>query len=1081
MADIVTASFHKNRRTTLERIEKYISDVYFTDANLRGKLYPSSKPIEKIWHWALPGGEGKWEKFPFSSIVGQNFTPTKVGESFGPTWSTHWFKLEVMIPENWMGQEVWLRWKSQSEAMVWSESGSPLQGLSTGVEKQMRSGYRISECWKPTERRLPLVYYIEMSCNNMFGAGKNGMINPPDENKTFTLEMAEICTLDKQVRKLLLDLDVLHGMAKKLEEDPRGYEALYCANQMINYIVNGNKSLASRIADNFFAKRNGERAHTLAVMGHCHIDSAWLWPYSETKRKCARSWSSTLQLMKDYPEMKFVCSQAQQFEWVKMYYPELYARIKIRVQEGRFIPVGGTWVEMDGLIPSGESFMRQFLYGQRFFQKEFGLKCKEFWLPDTFGYSAQFPQICKLFGINRFLTQKLSWNLVNRFPHHNFLWEGLDGSTVLAHFPPGDSYEMDVTVDEAVRTVKNLEDKGRVTTSAFLYGFGDGGGGPTSDMLERARRLSDVDGCPRMEHMSPSEFFQRLEKDQRNLCRWVGELYLELHNGTYTSQAKTKKQNRECEFALREAEMLLAVTTIRGLLRNSEGYRYQAELGEAWKKVLLNQFHDVIPGSSIGIVYRDSDVLYQEALKFAKGIKNFCLDVLCKGNSSEGENEMSVINTLPWPVKKVINVSKEILEEPSQKRIRLEEETMQPASTGGHYVAVKAQGIGYSKLNVTHAAPVEVGFKDNKFILRNSFIEAVITRYGTVENLRLAGGDARDVFAVDHQDGVKYGNKINLYDDIPLYWDAWDTMDYHLETEQHLNHEGVQLVQEMEIVESGPLLVKLRWHMKISEHSSLRQDIELTAVNPYLTFNTYVDWHEKHKFLKVSFDTGLHAKKATFDSQFGHVERPTHSNTTWDSAKFEVCGHKWADISEHNFGVAVLNDSKYGWTCKGSKLSLSLLRSPKAPDDKCDMGAHTFKYALMPHDGSFQKAQVQKKAYEFNTDLIVTPSQSLNVKADTWFNLEGEGAMIEAVKLSEDNGNVVVRIYEMNGGRSTVRLRITAHPPPASAQLCNGLEEPIAPLVLVKSHPSSGTEAYVCDLHLTPFKIVNVLLIYARQ
>ncbi|XP_045117159.1 alpha-mannosidase 2C1-like isoform X2 [Portunus trituberculatus] len=1073
----VTASQHKHWRTTQERVEKYISDNSFKDVNLRGKLYPKAKEVDRLYHWELPLGEKTWENWTFKSITIQDFKPIKTGMAFGPLWSTHWFKVEVNIPEDWIQQEVWLHWVSQGEAMLWSAKGEPLQGFSPGgvhlsplkgakrtgplEPDQSRTDYMLSLCWSGSQETQ--IFYIEMACCGMFGAGADGMISPPDEDSVFQLEAVEVSTRDKLVYKLLTDIDVLHDMTVSLgSNDLRAHQALYAANHMINTIISGNYSQASQIADTFFGKRNGDLAHTVAMIGNCHIDSAWLWPYSETKRKCARSWSSTVLLLEEYPEMKFACSQAQQFSWVKLHYPKLYDKISLLVKAKRFIPVGGTWVEMDGLIPSGESFMRQFLYGQLFFKREFGALCKEFWLPDTFGYSAQFPQICKNFGITRFLTQKMSWSLFNKFPHHNFIWEGLDGSTILAHFPPGDSYELRVRVKEAVRTINNLQDKGRVSTSAFLYGHGDGGGGPTRNMLERSRRLRDVDGCPRMEHMSPSAFFERLETEQHNLCRWVGELYLELHNGTYTSQARTKKQNRICEFSLRNTEIFLAVVAVKGKMKKEELLRHQDKLHDAWEKVLLNQFHDVIPGTSIGLVYHDADRLYKEALASTEEVQRACRPFLFEDPGKKKNGEMVVINTLPWPMRQVMIVEEE----------GTQGEVQQSAGEGQYYVAVEAPGIGWSKLSTPLTPPkVTVSLTNNCYILENQYMKVQVNRFGQVESLMVAG-ESQDVFRREGTHAGQ-GNQLVLFDDVPLYWDAWDTMDYHLETGRVLNvKESGCEVNEVEVVQSGPLVVRLKWALKISEVSSITQEIELSAVSPYLVFRCKVDWHESHKFLKVLFNTALLARTAAFDSQFGFVERATHCNTSWDSAKFEVCGHKWADLSELSLGMAVLNDCKYGWTARGSTLMLSLLRSPKAPDAKCDMGQHTFSYALMPHKGCGDKTRVQRCAYEFNSNLALL-STSVSHDSEVWFSLAGSGAMIEAVKLAEDkSGDVVVRLYETLGGTTSARLKVPRQP--QRVCLCNGLEEPMSDLSL---EVGQDDEVFV-DLTLSPFKIANIRITY---
>lgn len=1112
MEQSVVASCHKHRRTTLERIEKYISHNQFKDVNLRSRLFPAAKVVDRLLHWAVPGSRGSWEEWPFRKVVTQDFQPVAAGQSFGPLWSTHWFRVEVDVPASWAGEEVWLHWVSQAEALLWTKDGEPMQGFSPGGRHlsplqgatctgdsepdQSRTDYLLHKRWDGLVHTL--VLYVEMACCGMFGGGKDGMISPSDKDRTFAVEAVEVSTRDRKVFKLLTDLEVLHDLASTLPlEDPRGHQALHTANHIVNAIVKDNLREASELADSFFAKGNGGLAHTLALIGNCHIDTAWLWPYSETKRKCARSWSSTLALMEEYPELKFACSQAQQLSWVKTHYPGLFERIRQQVDEGRFIPVGGTWVEMDGLIPSGESFMRQFLYGQQFFMKEFGVKCQEFWLPDTFGYSAQFPQICKHFGISRFLTQKLSWSLLNKFPHHNFLWEGLDGSTILAHFPPGDSYELRVRVKEALHTVTNLQDKGRVSTSAFLYGHGDGGGGPTRPMLERSRRLRDVDGCPKMEHMSPSDFFDRLESERHNLCRWVGELYLELHNGTYTSQAKTKRQNRACEWALRDAELLLAVASLMRVIQKKDTLERQAQLGEAWRKVLLNQFHDVIPGTSIGAVYEDSDRLYQEAMDAAEGVRSYCCNLLFKGEGREG---LMALNTFPWEVTEVVVVDEDHLleidvqEQPCEKAGRLQDKFIQSTGqVGKYYVAVVAPGIGWSRQFMPLMnPPVTVSLENNVFKLANDFIKAEINMEGQVKSLSL-NGDTRDIFkrfkvvgkAEEPLEGsLRWstkgrGNQVVLFDDIPLYWDAWDVMDYHLETGKVLNEgESGHVDQKVELVESGPLMAKLKWTLKISERSTLVQEISLSATSSYLEFKCHVNWNENRKCLKVAFDTALVARIASFDTQFGFVERPTHTNTSWDAAKFEVCGHKWADLSEPNLGIAVLSDCKYGWTARGGMLMLSLLRSPKAPDAECDMGTHTFAYALMPHRGSGDRAKVQQRAYEFNKPLSVFPTTS-DIVRKMFFSLEGDGAMIEAVKLAEDgSGDVVVRVHETLGNSTRVKLRLPDELKLKEVFLCDGLEEPVEQVPLEK--PAKNYSAYP-ELSLSPFKIVTVRLCYSSK
>ncbi|KAK3887441.1 hypothetical protein Pcinc_008444 [Petrolisthes cinctipes] len=985
----VQASIHKNLKTTLPRLYNYIASTRFREVNLVDRLYPESTPVE-LSHWALPGGSGAWEEWTFAEIIAQTFTPISLGSSYGPTWTTHWFRLVFSIPDEWAGSEVRLRWGSNSEAAVWSDSGVILQGLSTGDQGALRTDYIITTNHQ-TGQPGPYTLYVEMAVNKLLGASEGDLIDPPSTDLYYTLSRAEVVRVDSLVYKLTRDIEVLHQLAEQLvdQADQRGYQALYTANQMVNSIIAGQDSVASTLADEYFSKGNGSRAHTLAAIGNCHIDSAWLWPYTETKRKVARSFSSQLALMDRYPEHIFVASQAQQWQWCKQYYPELWTRVLAKVAEGRFLPVGGTWVEMDGNIPSGESFIRQFLMGQTFYQRELGITCKEFWLPDTFGYSAQIPALMNHMDLKRFLTQKMSWSLVNKFPNHNFTWEGIDGSTVLAHFPPGDSYHMNFTVEEAVRTEKNLQDKGRASTSAFLFGYGDGGGGPTQDMLERARRLADTDGCPKATMMTPDQLFTQLESEQHNFCRWVGELYLELHNGTYTTHAAMKRLCRRAELELRDAELLLsqtiAVLGVAGastLLQES-----QATLESAWQKVLLNQFHDVLPGSGIGIIYPEAQTLYQQAIQAANTVRD---------------------NTVS---------------------------------------AIFAQD-------------------DVNFTIENGLIRAEIDSYGRITSLKTTG-DERNVF--QPPSGVSsgkllYGNQIVLYDDEPLYWDAWDVMDYHLETGRVLNDPtSGYIINNPVVVENNPLLCSVRWGVTFGS-STFSQDIQLTADSPYLAFVTSVSWGENRKILKAVHSTSLYTTKATFDVQFGHLERPTHMNTSWDMARYEVCGHKWADLSEPDWGVAVLNDSKYGWMARGSTLALSLLRSPKAPDDTADMGDHTFKYALFPHLGSPGKAGVVQRAYEFNTPILTIQASS-DRGVETWVGVQGEGAVLHTVKPAEDrSGEVILRLYECKGTRSKITLALQW--PVTAVKECNGMEVAGADVPFV-----SDTGITSVDLSFTPFSI----------
>uniref|UniRef100_A0A8C3LKI4 Alpha-mannosidase 2C1 n=1 Tax=Chrysolophus pictus TaxID=9089 RepID=A0A8C3LKI4_CHRPC len=1028
------AAMLKHRRTALERVEKFVSATYFTDCNLRGRLYGDSCAPTSLSCFQTP------RRIPYSEAVVQEFRPAKVGDTFGPTWETCWFRVELSIPPAWAGQEVHFVWESDGEGMVWRDA-QPVQGLTKEGEK---TSYILTSSLKETEPHS-LTLYVELACNGLFGAGKGSMIAPPDPDRKFTLSKAELVVFNRDVYELLVDLEILLDMAQLLgEENQRSFQALYAANQIVNVCDVKDPSTfpaAQELAAAIFSQRNGESQHTIHAMGHCHIDSAWLWPYEETIRKCARSWVTVIRLMEHNPELTFACSQAQQFEWVRSWYPGLYAQIQDYVAKGQFIPVGGTWVEMDGNLPSGESMVRQFLQGQRFFQQQFGQICSEFWLPDTFGYSAQLPQLMCGCGIKRFLTQKLSWNLVNTFPHHTFFWEGIDGSRVLTHFPPGDSYGMHGRVEEMLKTVKNNRDKGRVNHSAVLFGFGDGGGGPTQNMLDRMKRMSDTDGLPRIQFSTPDHFFSVLEKESSQLCTWVGELFLELHNGTYTTQAQIKKGNRECERILHDVEVLSTLAVAQ-----SGTFQYPAsQLQQLWRLLLLNQFHDVLPGSCIQLVVRDALKYYAEIRRAGTRLQEEAVQSLCGELlqlKSGGAESTLVLNTLPWERTEVISRT-------------------EPDGTEA-LALVTAPSMGYAVVRESLLPPqpvVVIKQEDGSITMKNGLIAVCLDAMGRLTSLRLMNSERESV-----AEGCR-ANQFAIFDDVPLYWDAWDVMDYHLETRKPVT----TLLKPLEITLAGGLRGSTSFSLQVGESSTLTQEIILDAMCPYICFKTQVDWKESHKFLKVEFPVQVRSTNATYEIQFGHLQRPTHWNTSWDWARFEVWAHKWMDLSEHGFGVAVLNDCKYGASAHRNVLSLSLLRAPKSPDASADIAHHQFTYAVMPHQGSFQDAGVIQCAYNLNFPLHTVPASSAPSPAWSAFSLSSPAVVLETVKQAEDRPEaVVVRLYEAHG--STVVTWLQTSLPIKEAMLCDLLERPTA-----KGH--LPLEQQGMKLSFTPFQVLSILLV----
>lgn len=597
------------------RIEPFYKPGQYEKVNLLANLYNarySGKPNVQLSVWDAPGQE----RPTFDEATSQKFRETEIGASFGPSWSTHWFKVVLTVPEEIADDELLeLHWDANNEGLVWTENGKPLQGLTGGGE---RIEWVIPSSFMDGKEHT---IYIEMACNGMFGNAPDGStsIAPPDPNRFFTLSKADIVSVNYQARMLHIDMWEIGDAARELPENSAEQNhALSVAMKIIDtFQVDDQQSilecrkLAREIVgpdvDSHRVYETGKDPVVFGI-GNCHIDTCWLWPWAETKRKVVRSWSNQCDLLDRYPEATFAASQAQQFKWLKQYYPEAYERVKKKVGEGQFIPIGGSWVEHDTNMPSGESLVRQFFYGQRLFESEFGARCRTFWLPDTFGYSSQLPQLCRLAGMDRFLTQKLSWNNINNFPHTTFMWVSPDGSQVVCHMPPSETYTAEANFGDIKRSISQHKTMRVDSSSLLLFGKGDGGGGPTWQQFEKLRRCAGISntvgGIPKVKlGHTVDDFFDRLAPKASEFPTWYGELYFELHRGTYTTQANNKYYNRKSEVMLRDIEQLATIASIK-----DKSYKYPTEeIDTMWEAVLLCQFHDCLPGSCIEMCYDDSD------------------------------------------------------------------------------------------------------------------------------------------------------------------------------------------------------------------------------------------------------------------------------------------------------------------------------------------------------------------------------------------------------------------------------------------------------------------------------------------
>lgn len=1019
----------KHPELTLQRIQ-----LFATQRGLAGKLYTHSAPV-KLAVYHAP------DRITYDEAMKGDYQPAQVGEQYGPFWSTHWFRVEIDVPTAWAGKEVHFLWDSSSEATVW-ENGSPMQGLtgsgnSWGTPGAIRPEYILTRSAKGGES---LVLYVEMAINNLFGLGV--VLDPARLAQIGILRQAEIAVFDREAWDLLWDFRVIADMAQHLPaKTPRGGQALYTANEMVNRIDVNDRSTwqhARDCAKEFFSAKNGGGQLNLSAIGHAHIDTAWLWPLAETRRKCTRTFSTAVRYMDDYPNYRFSCSQAQQLEWMKEMHPDLFERIKEKVKTGQFVIVGGSWVEPDCNLPSGEALVRQFLYGQRFFQREFGITCNEFWEPDVFGYSAALPQILRKAGIRNFLTIKLSWNQFNKLSSHTFWWEGLDGSKVLTHFPPADTYNSMANVEEVLYSMTNYKDLDRSKEAYLLFGYGDGGGGPTREMLEQVSRMKDVDGLPRVEMRPADEFFNRLEKDAKDLTTWVGELYFELHRGTYTTQANNKRNNRLSEFMLHDVEFLSAVA------HAVCGYEYpKDELDRLWKLVLTSQFHDIIPGSSIQMVYEDSNLHYADVLGSGGALRNQAAVALLGKPEPEGEN-ICALNTTG--VERA-----EVVELPNGAP------GAQVSTNGKSLVVASAPAYGYSvfKPETSAQQQVRVVESDETITLENDFARAVFRRSGALISLFDKRANRESI------EPGKRGNLLTLFDDQPNNWDAWDVDIFHLEKRTEIAG-----AKSCVVTEQGPLRAAIAFEYEISPNSSVTQVVTLTAISARLDFNTEVEWHEQHKFLKVEFPFNVRALDATYEIQFGHLRRPTHFNTSWDWARFEVVAHRWADLSDPDFGVALLNDSKYGYATHGNVMRLSLLRAPTSPDPTADQGHHMFRYALLPHAGAVQNAGVIEEGYRFNVPLQLTPTAG-EPASRSFFSVDNPSVILDTVKKAEDSDDIIVRLYEARGTQGAARLRTTL--PVKSAARVNLLEAE-------EDGPAPAFEDGELSFNYKPFELISFKL-----
>lgn len=1002
--------------------------MFFTDRKLEARLYELASyryrdiiPFESLFAKEDTAGVSNPE-IPTSDAC---WDLMAVGERWSGRDRYLWLRKTMSVPKAWEGKKIVGIFdfgstgggnNSGFESMLYIE-GKPYQGVdSNHKEAFFDSNY--------AGKDLELVFRL--------WSGLEGGGNPtPQEHR---INRADLAWLDEKVDDLFFMTRVILETLKVLNEFdpvvPQLRMALDKAYKLIDWSYPGSEAFyesvhaADDLLNELIDSMDKNSLVKVKCVGHTHIDVAWLWRLKHTREKCARSFSTVLRLMEQYPEYTFLQTQPQLYEYIKEDHPEMFEKIKAKVKEGNWEADGGMWVEADCNLTSGESLTRQILVGGKFFREELGQEIKYLWLPDVFGYSWALPQILKKSGIPMFMTTKISWNQYNRMPHDTFKWRGMDGSEVLTHFitapepwsQPGSwfyTYNGHLTPKIVKGVYDAYSDKNLTDELLISFGYGDGGGGVNRDMLEYRRRVDKMPGLPSLETSKAADYFKGLREKVENtdeyVHTWDGELYLEYHRGTYTSQAYNKKMNRYLENYYRNVEWLTAMDAInKGDIKEAK----QDELTEGWKIILTHQFHDIIPGSSINEVYKDSHVNYEKAEAIAKAIEQSVFTNIIGAE----ESTWTVINNTNWGRSDYAH----IVTEAKGQFVDEAGNVLKAQETHNGYVVYvdNIPAMGWKVIKLVDNTLNSVENNKNVFtfadgIIETPFYHVELNEAGHMTSLVDKKAD-RQVLAK----GAK-ANVIQMFEDKPLAHEAWDIDIYYQEKMREVTD-----LTRMEVTEKGPLhmVVRLEWNYM---NTKIKQDMTFYVEDKRIDFKTWVDFRERKQLMKVAFPVDIRSTYATYDVQYGNVQRPTHWNTSWDWARFETVAHKWVDLSERNYGVSLMNDCKYGHDIKNNVIRLTLLKSATHPDTEQDQGEHEFTYSLLPHEGSWVDADTEIRAYYLNNPLKVEAGKA---KEDVYsfLNIDNKYIEVDAVKRSEDGKTLVIRCHEYTGGKQKATITLDA-------------------------------------------------------
>ena len=970
----------KETEILIARIEKWY-------AQLPNNFVYDKIPFQAKFGWSK-------EKVLFKDRLTLDYKPIKEGDEWGSKWESAWFHLTADIPPDWKGRQIASDLDFSGEGLVYDNKGNEIQGITNGA------------IWDPNFRRTRVIFdkniisdlkielWVEAAANSLFGVFTDPDVkeDSPKKHGWFDakVEKMKVGIFDEELWHLYLDVRILIGLIKHLDKKSvQRSRIIRSLNNAINAFGNTKKKVkdARQCLKTELEKRASDSDLKVSAIGHAHIDTGWLWPVKETIRKCARTFSTQLDIIDKYPDYIFGASQPQHYQFMKDYYPEIFERIKKAVKKGQWELQGGMWVEADCNLISGESMVRQLIHGKNFFKDEFGIEVDNLWLPDVFGYSAALPQILKKSGVNYFLTQKLSWSQFNEFPHHTFNWRGIDGTEILTHFPPENTYNSELDTQFLVPAQDHFKEKAYLDEFISLFGVGDGGGGPKPENIELGRRMASLESSPKVSFDTAKNFFDRLNNHKDKVDTWVGELYLELHRGTLTTHGLVKKQNRKLENKLRNVEILWSCLSM-------QDYPLK-ELDALWKKLLINQFHDIIPGSSINLVYQATHKEYEEIHNESDKLINKASNKLFE----KDKDSFVLFNTLSYQWKGMIPIpegfEESLIEDQNGKSVKT------VLTNQGVLGLVNLAPLSFSNFRKKGSFKNKVN-TNNSLILENDLVRYEFDKLGRLKSCK------------DKEDNKEYlmgfGNIISLYEDIPNNWDAWDIdffyRDALIET---ANIDGKILRTQSEFYQD------ISFSYKIG-NSILKQTICLNSSSKRLDFNTTVRWKEKFKMLRVHFPINIRSDQASFDIQYGYVKRNTHRNTSWDKAKFEVVGHHYADLSDLDNGVALMNDCKYGYMVHDNILDLNLLRSPNNPDPDADMGDHSFTYSFFPHRNDLVNSDVMHESACLNQPPLIFKSVKSKIKVP--LHLEGEGIELTVLKKAEKTNQLVIRIVEKLGRKT---------------------------------------------------------------